>query len=251
MRVTAHLLAYNEQKIIPYSVRHYLTFCQSVTVHDLGSRDRTRELALKEGATIRRWDCKGVTDDPLNSHIKNTCHLNDNSDWTICADADEMIYFPQGAEATLNNYEQQQLAIIKPHGFEMVSDKFPTTTGQIYDEVKMGARDDHWYSKPIVFSKRRVASTEIGLGAHAASVTLKDGRKIHVPQGTPPTSPPCWLLHFHHISPVEEIGAGYNAIIARHGEMNRRMGWGIQRDGLAHARDKRAYIMSRIERVIS
>lgn len=250
MKVSAHILAYCEQKIIPYSVRHYRSFCQSVTVHDLGSQDRTREVAIKEGAAIRQWNCENKTNDPLNSAIKNSCWLNDDSDWCICADADELIYLPGGVEATLNEYEKQRLAIIKPHGWEMTSEKFPTTKGQIYEEVKWGARDDHWYAKPIIFSKRRVAKTEIGMGAHEVSVTLHDGSRIHVPQGTPPTSPPCWLLHMHHLGSIDEIGAGYEGIINRHGEMNKKMGWGIQANGKGHAFDKRKYIMDRLEKVI-
>lgn len=250
IRISAHLLAYNEQKIIPYSVRHFRTFCHSVTVHDLGSQDQTRELAIKEGATIRQWNCENKTNDPLNSAIKNSCWLNDDTDWVICADADELWYFPEGVESTLNEYEKQQLAIVKPHGFEMTSETFPTTKGQIYEEVKWGARDDHWYGKPTMFSKKRVAATNIGMGAHEVSIVLKDGHQILVRQGSKQSAPPCFLTHMHHLGSIEEIGAGYDGIIKRHGEMNKKMGWGIQANPLQHAKDKRAYIMSRLEKVI-
>lgn len=250
LKVTAHLLAYNEQRIIPFSVRHFLTFCESVTVHDLGSQDRTREFAIKEGAKIRQWDCKGKTDDPLNSAIKSSCWANDDTDWFICGDADELLWFPQGAEASLDAYEKQQLAFVKPHGFEMTSETFPTTKGQIYEEVKWGARDDHWYGKVNLFSKKRVASTEIGMGAHAVTVWLKDGSRVHVPQGSPQSEPPCYLTHMHHLGSIEEIGAGYDAIIKRHGEMNKNMGWGIQANPVQHAIDKRTYILERIQKII-
>lgn len=249
-KVTAHILAFNEERIIYYAVKHYRSFCCKVVLHDLGSTDSTQQIAQAQGAELVQHNCEGVTDDILNSHIKNTCWHNDKSDWVVCADADELIYLPQGVEVTLNEYERQQLAIIKPHGWEMTSETFPTTYGQIYDEVKWGARDDHWYAKPILFSRRRVAKTEIGMGAHEVSVTLHDGSRIHVPQGTPPTSPPCWLLHMHHLGSVEEIGRGYDGIIKRHGAMNKKMGWGIQAEPLQHARDKRKYIMDRLEQVI-
>lgn len=250
-KVTAHILAYNEKKIIPYSVRHYRSFCSKVVLHDLGSSDSTQQIAKAQGAEMVQHDCKGVTDDILNAHIKNTCWQDDDSDWIICADADELVYFPNGAEATLNDYERQQLAIVKPHGWEMTSETFPTTSGQIYEEVKWGARDDHWYAKPILFSRKRVAQTEIGMGAHEVSVTLKDGRRIYVPHGTKPSSPPCYLLHFHHLGTVEEIGTGYDEIIKRHGAMNKKMGWGIQANGSQHAKDKRKYITERLELVIN
>lgn len=251
IKVTAHVLGYNESRILAYTFRHYQSFCSRVVLHDLGSSDGSRELAAKMGVEVRQWDCKGVTDDILNAHIKNSCWQDGTADWIICADADELIYFPERTESVFNEYEKQQLPVVKPHGWEMFSDTFPTTTGQIYDEVRFGARDDHWYAKPILFSRKRVAKSEIGMGAHEAIFILNDGSKIEIKMDNLQSLPPCYLLHFHHIRPLKEVGEDYEAHINRQGAMNKKMGWGIQYDGMQHAKDKRNYITARLERVIS
>jgi glycosyltransferase involved in cell wall biosynthesis len=51
MKIHCHLLTRNEQHILPYSLRHYATFCERIFVHDMGSTDGTLEIAKSFGAT--------------------------------------------------------------------------------------------------------------------------------------------------------------------------------------------------------
>lgn len=249
-KVEVHILTHNEELILPYTLRHYRTFASKIVVHDTFSTDRTREIALANGAEVRDFDTEGGINDELHAQLKNTCWKGTDADWVIIADADELIYFPGGTEATLAAYEQAGVAMVKPHGFEMVSETFPTTPGQIYDEVKTGARDDKWYAKPILFSPKRVRESGFGVGAHCAEPVLADGRTLNVLMDYPKTEPPCYLLHCHQLGPIERIAAKYDATRSRMSETNVRNHWGNLEEGLKHATDKRNFIKLHLEQVI-
>ncbi len=249
MKIEAHIICFNELEILPFTIRHYLRFCSAVVIHDMGSTDGSVEQARVMGCEIVQHDCGGEFDDRLNQRVKNTSWLGRGADWVIQADADELIYFPYGAEATLAAYDKSSVAVAKPYGYEMTSDVFPTGDGQIYDEVKSGGRDDKWYAKPVIFSGNRVAEIAFGMGAHVCTAKLNDGTALSNP--TTPSAPSCFLLHFHHIGPIERIAKKYDDNLARRSQANIKGRWGNFEPGIKHATDKRNMILSKIERVIA
>ena len=249
MKIETHILAYNEEEIFIYAVRHYATFADRIILHDLGSTDGTLAIAAQFGIEVRRWDSKNQVNDLLNKKIKDEAWRGTDADWVIMADTDELIYFPKGAADSFNSYAAQGLPIVKPQGFEMFSETYPITNGQIYDEVKFGARDDRWYAKPIIFNPKLIKSIDFSPGAHTCIATLKSGAKFENP--TKHSEPPAYLLHFHQIGPIEEIARGYDDHIARMCEGNKKNHWGNFEPGIKHARDKRDYILSRLEKVIT
>jgi len=250
MKVEVHLLCFQEREILPYALRHWKTFASRIVVHDLGSTDGCQQIASEFCVDLKQWDCKGEFDDRLNKKIKNEAWLGTDADWVACVDADELIYFPSGAEFTLETYAGQGVEIIKPHGYEMMSDVFPTGSGQIYDEVKHGTREVLWYSKPGMFNAKRVESLDFGTGAHVVTATMKDGRRVYVDNKTPPCSPSTYFLHFHHIGGLDRITKRYAENQARQSAMNKQMNWGNREPPRKHAEDKRRMILARLERVL-
>lgn len=248
--VAVHILARNEEQMLPYALKHYREFCSELTVHDLGSTDRTIEIARSYGAIVKQHDSGGEFRDMLNKTIRNTCWIGTDADWVIIVDCDELLYFGAGVADTLKSYDQQQLAVVKPAGYEMTSEEFPTGPGQITEYVKYGARDIAWYSKPGMFSPKRVAKVDFGTGAHVVTATLHGGRTVVVDNNTPLSTPTTKLLHMHHLGSVEQIGAKYEAVIARLSPENRRMRWGVQADPYGHSKEKRRAIMAKLERVL-
>lgn len=249
-KVEVHVLCFNEAEILGYTLRHYRTFCAKMIVHDGGSDDGSQEIAKLYGAEVRPWNTEGKLNDGLAVILKNTCWLGTDADWVICADADELIYFPLGAEFTLESYAKTGAAVIKPYGFEMFSEKYPTTDGQIYDEVKMGARDDYWYGKPILFTPHRVEESGFGLGAHESDPLLTNGRRLHIAKDWPKPMPPAYLLHFHQIGPAQRIADRYDSIFGRFSALNIRHGWGNHTPGAIHVQQKRDLICPRLVPVI-
>lgn len=248
MNVHCHLLACDEEIIIPYALRHYLSFCSNVVVHDLGSKDSTMDIAKSSGAEIRQWDSGGIFDDRQNLKIKNECWHGTDADWIIVADCDEIIFFPDGVEKTLTAYTKSGLPIAKPFGYEMTSPTLPKTNGQIYEEIKYGGRDDKWYSKCALFSPKLVKFISYSPGAHQVSGTLHNGQ----PFGNPVefSIPYFYLLHYRQLGSIERMAELYDKRRAKLCENNVKMNWGWNGEGIVHATDKRNFILSRLERVI-
>jgi glycosyltransferase involved in cell wall biosynthesis len=274
MKIDVHIISRNEAEILAYAFRHYQKFAR-VFLHDFGSTDNTRPLAYENGVTVILEDTGDKVDDRVNKRIKETCWHGTDADWVAVVDADELLYFPQGVEATLAEYTAQGLAVIKPRGYDMTSDTYPTTTGQIYEEIKHGA--PNWlYDKPVLFSPKKVQAIEFWVGAHGiVSATLKDQlwnldqlrtipnlagqiremyrniRGSKLPNPEVHSEPPVLLLHFHHIGPVERIGQRYDATRARMCDNNVQMNWGnVHEAGLPHAIKQRETIKSKLERVL-
>lgn len=248
MNIQVVILAYNEEQMMPYTLRHYTTFADRITVFDGISTDRTREICRQFGARVVDFKTNGLND-MMNRHAKNTGWINDHkSDWVICVDTDEIVYFPKGAKETLAAYDEQRVQLVKTIGFEMFSETLPSGYGQIYDEIKTGARDERWYSKPVVFSPRRCRSVDFAAGAHTATAISIDGENI--PNPTVPNDPPTYLLHYHQIGPAERLAAKYDATRARLSPENIKNRHGNFDPGAKHVADKRALILPKLEQVI-
>lgn len=246
MTTEVHLLAYNESAILPYTMKHYRTFADRIVVHvATDTTDDTRELAKFFCAEVRDWNTNKEFNEVENMNLKNRCWKGTKADWVICADCDELIYFPFGADNQLQDMLARGIAIVKPQGWEIESEMFPTTTGQIYDEVKYGARDDKWYAKPILFNTHLVHEIGLGHGAHACRPLLKNGQQPGNP--TVFTDPPVLLLHCKHLGPLQRIAEGYDVRRSRLSAINVERKWGNFDPGAKHAQDKRAYIKAHLQ----
>ncbi len=206
-KVEVHILCFNEEEILPFSLMHYATFAERIIVHDGFSTDRSREIAREHGAEVRDFQSDGVND-TLFKRLKETCWLGSDADWVVTPDADEIIYFPEGSFHTLAAYEADRVAIVKPIGFEMFSDEMPTLDrGQIYQQVTRGARSTDWYSKPILFRPSLIKKLTFSAGSHTCWAELNDGTKISDPKT--PTSPETFLLHCHQLGGLDRIARRY------------------------------------------
>ena len=205
--VDVHLLAYNEALIMPYALRHYRTFARRIFVHDGRSTDATRDIAREYGAEVVDWDTNDSLDDQMAIVLKDTCWKGTDARWVIVPDADELIYFPKGADETLRAYEAQRLPMVRPHGWNMYSPTLPTTAGQIYDEIRQGApADDMWlYCKPILFQPAMIKHTGFSVGAHNSNTVLRDNRMLPKLTDRPFSDPPSLLLHYKWIGPADAI----------------------------------------------
>src|ERR1035437_2083346 len=250
MKIECHVLACNEEEILQYTLKHYTSFCSRTVMHDLGSSDSSKAIAQAYGVKIVDGDSGNQVNDIVNKKIKETCWQGTDADWVICADADELIYFPDGHKEAFESYTAQNIPIVKPHGWEMTSEAMPTTAGQIYDEIKMGGRDDQWYAKPIIFTPKMVGCIEFGAGAHVCRGTNKDGT-LMFENPTVFSKPPAYLLHYHQIGSIERIAKKYDRTRSRMCDANVNNKWGNFEPGIKHAQDKRNFILSRLERVIT
>lgn len=246
--IEVRIVAYNEEGIMPYTLRHYKTFASRIIVHDAGSTDRTREICKEYGVDVVDWDTAGKINDELLRILKETCWNGTDAKWVIMVDADELVHFPGGVAATLTAYDKQQVPAVKCKGFEMESPTYPDTMGQIYEQVNHGAPDDRWYGKPCLLSPERIQSIHFTHGAHECIVTTKRGQRVQSPRVN--HHPPTYLLHYKHIGSVQRVGDRYDGNKSRFSEVNIKHGWGWAGEGLTHAIQKRAEILTNRKKVL-
>jgi len=133
MKIEAYILAHNEEKLMPYIMRHYSQFADVIILEN-NSTDKTVDIAHEMGAVVWKYNIPDSMDAQLQTTIKNECWYDSKADWVMIVDADEFIYHPD----IINVLANSKATIIQPKMYNMFTDKFPTTKGQIYDEVNMG-----------------------------------------------------------------------------------------------------------------
>jgi glycosyltransferase involved in cell wall biosynthesis len=161
MKIETYCLANNEEKLMPYFMRHYTQF-SDVILLESNSTDRTVDIAKDMGAEIWHYDREDEINDQWFMDVKNSCWRDSEADWVIIVDADEFVYHPD----IKSILETTKSTIFLPRLFNMFSEKFPTTAGQIYEEVT-GGRDGG--GKMNLFKPSEIKYINYGPGCHAAN----------------------------------------------------------------------------------
>lgn len=171
MKIWAYCLVWNEEMMLDYYLRHYSQFCDKIIFYDNESTDRSREIIESYANTeIRTYKTNGKLSDQAYKDLK-TSSIQDsrgNADYVIISDCDEFIYHPnirKFLSDTLNKY-----SVYYPAGFQMASQTFPTTKGQIYYEVDRG-EPSPWYSKPMLINPNLVGDLSYVDGCHEFETT--------------------------------------------------------------------------------
>lgn len=154
MTVDVYATMHNEAPLVPYWLRHYERLADRIFVWEDQSTDGTRALLRAHPkVTLRPVQTHGIDDEAWVVGQWDTYRTLSRglADWVLVVDADEFIYHP-ALLTRLAQHAQDGAQILKLDGYHMMSDHFPTTAGQIYEEVTTGVRDFFWCHKPCVFS---------------------------------------------------------------------------------------------------
>lgn len=164
MTIEIYALCHNEALMLPYFMRHYNQYGQ-VHLYEGHSTDGSAELARSLGANIVPYDTGDECRDDLFINMKNFCWTNSQADWVMIVDIDEFIYHPY----LIDYLEKSKDTIIAPQNYNMFSDTFPTTEGQIYEEVQWGSECViPTSSKMSLFRPREITNIYYEPGAHVA-----------------------------------------------------------------------------------
>jgi glycosyltransferase involved in cell wall biosynthesis len=152
MKIDVYTIMHNEAPILPYFLRHYETVADRIFVFEDQSTDGTREILQSHPkVTLLHVDKPGVDDvywvNELWPHYKLLSR--GQADWCMCVDADEFVYHPRLREF-LEEKRAGGVQFLRCEGWAMLSETFPTTPGQIYEEINTGVYDKS-SSKWVVF----------------------------------------------------------------------------------------------------
>ena len=208
MNVEIYALCHQEAKIIPYFMRHYNQYGK-VFLFEGHSTDGSRELAESLGATVINLDTDNEVRDDIMIDCKNNCWKDSKADWVIVCDMDEFIWH-HNFIAYLSTVKE---TIVSPRTFEMFSNKFPTTQGQIYEEVQYGFETR---PKFFLFQPAKLKEMSYGAGCHDA---LPQG-EVYINYKTE-----IFCLHMRHLS-IDHVVNRNSYLNSRMSEINKKMHWG-------------------------
>lgn len=159
--LTVATMARNEEKIMPYFIRHYADIVDQIVIIDNDSTDKTEEIAknlCKDlGVKLHYLKLKtGGFNDAMKLSIFKSIQQGEivPSDWYIIVDTDELIHDKSGdLKETLYKCYEDGYLYLKPTGYQMSEPEFPIYDGRkITDRCKMGCRDKG-FDKPVVVHK--------------------------------------------------------------------------------------------------
>ena len=240
MRVVAYTLCWNEEKMIPFYLRHYERFCDKIIIYDNMSTDSSVTLAKKHPKVEVRQYGSAEIDERAYLEIKNNAYKEERgkADFVIVGDMDEFLYAPD-LGGLFVRAKRQRAAIICTEGYEMVSDEFPVDDGrQIWEVVDSGVPSG-------AFSKRVCFSPEVDIcfvaGCHHC---YPRGKNVKI------SSVHAFLLHYRWLG-VKYITERYSVYRQRLSEYNRLNNFGVEYDkGEVEIRKTYDDLSSKAEKII-
>lgn len=209
-KVTIHTITYNEEVLIGFFITHYrnrFPGCR-IVVHDNFSTDSTIEIAKTNDCEVIQFDTNNTIMDSKYLEIKNNCWKNDNTDWSLICDCDELLHFN---ENDLIYEESKGVTIIKSEAYNMVNmeNNFDLAS------IKHGSRCSP-YDKSYIFKRSEISTINYSPGAHSISPVgkVKYSDRAYV------------LCHYKCINP-EYQAARYEMYAKRLSEENRKNRWAI------------------------
>jgi hypothetical protein len=219
MKIHAHIIAFNEEKILPFTLDYYSIFCEKIFVYDNMSTDSSDEIYKKyPKVEVIKWDSNNEINEFNYIRIKSNEYRNrsrnQDVDWVIVCDCDEFLYHPNLIEV-LSGYKERGITVAKTSGHEMVSEVFPEYDGKLLiDKVRIGSDKMNNLSKCLIFNPNINVSYDIGAHGFSSNNSIfSEVDEIKV-------------LHYKFLGKdyVKEI---YRQRYERLGQINRQNQWGI------------------------
>lgn len=218
--VHLYSVCWNEERIIPHFMAYYGRFVDHFTIYDNGSTDSTlRLLASYPNVTVIETGRGGVFDERANLQIKNTAWkaAAGKADFVVVCDMDEFL-FHENLDVLLALMKKHGFTVLRPLGFQMVSERLPAYEGKalLTELVNMGLKDEHNYSKTVLFDPNRLSE-----------INFKNGCHRSFPEGVvkPFRSDCAKLLHYKYVD-REEILRKTRTYRHTFSEESRAKGWG-------------------------
>ena len=230
MNITLYTFLYNEEKILPYFLKHYSQYVNKIIVYNNESTDSSIEILndWKEcEIEIREFNTDNHYDEQTLLNLKNSCWKDCDSDYVIVCDMDELLYHPNLIEFI---EKQRYTDYFTTTGYHMIGDEIPTDyTKQIYEIIQNGTPDNQ-YNKNVLFRRKNITETNYAPGAHSSSFKGTE-RLINC------SVEELKLLHYKWLSPeyVADKHIHYGQRRSQHSINN---GWGshygLTRDRILH-----------------
>lgn len=174
MRVDVHVTCWNEERMLPFFLRHYEPIADQIFVYDDGSSDASRDIL--EGSsktTVIAIDTRSAP-----SYVQALQDVYDQcwkrsrgrADWVVVGNVDEHYDHPLGLRRYLHGCRRTGVTAVPALGFEMVAPAFPGPGAHLRSVVRAG-HPLAGLAKTCVFDPDKVLETNFAPGRHTASPT--------------------------------------------------------------------------------
>jgi hypothetical protein len=181
-KIDMYVLCWNEEKIIPYFLKHYENYVSNIYVYDNKSNDGgTKLLKSHPKVTVIPYDTKGEIRDDTYLQIKNNAWKNSigKADIVIVCDMDEFLHSDDLKKSIIKFYESDS-TIIKPTGYDMIVDEFEFNYGdELTNLVKTGYKNQ-LFDKLVMFKTKNITEMNYNGGCHVAAPR---GNKVKLFEG--------------------------------------------------------------------
>jgi hypothetical protein len=206
VRVTSlhvYTFNWNERPLVPFFLRHWSQVAEKIVVLDHHSDDGSAEMLLAAGCTVRPYGSPGRYVIGEQDAARQNCWHEVRGEaralaapptWVAVVDFDEFLWHPDLGRF-LDHATAEGHSVLRPVGFEMMSDTFPDASGRpLTAQVRRGFRHFQ-YCKPCLFRPDRVASMRFASGAHSANPVDADGQPVPITDVSD-----LKLLHYRRLS---------------------------------------------------
>lgn len=215
-RVHVHATCWNEERMLPFFLRHYEPIAERIFIYDDGSTDRSREILERcPRVTIEPIHCAGASYVEALQDLYNNCwkRSRGHADWVIVCNVDEHFHHPSGLAAYLSGCQTAGVTLIPSRGYEMVATRFPPSDVQLSSAIRRGMSS--WaHRKTTIFAPDAIDETHFGVGRH----TIQPVGRVTLPEA-------CELrmLHYKYL--------GFPYLRERHMQLESRRRAGDRRKG--------------------
>jgi glycosyltransferase involved in cell wall biosynthesis len=169
MKITIFLLCYNEELLLPLTLKHYRTRFPSANfvLVDNYSTDNSCNIAKENGMEIKQFESSNCQNEETMMYIRNNIWSDVTSGWIIMCDMDEWLEI---TEKDLIGEEEKGTTIINTNGCNIVANSKTIDLSDIdLFTLNEGVYSDN-FSKKILF---KVPDVQINFwwGAHTCRPT--------------------------------------------------------------------------------
>lgn len=170
-KIDMHVLCWNEEKIIPYFLKHYENFVSNIYVYDNISNDNSVKLLKSHPkVTVIPYHTNNEIRDDAYLQIKNNGWKNSigKADIVIVCDMDEFLY-SDDLKKSINNFYESDATIIKPTGYDMITGEFEFNyNDKLTNLVKTGYKNN-LFDKLVMFKTKNITEINYKGGCHVAT----------------------------------------------------------------------------------
>lgn len=221
---------WNEEVVLPFFLRHYGCFAQTINLLDNGSTDSSLEIIAEfrrrrpdVTVNVRSIDSDDRMRDDFLLNFKNHAWkecAGTSVDWVVIVDVDEFVQH-ENIGAELQRLRDERYTAILCVGYEMVGDGAPdpATAADLTKSIRRGLFSED-FSKCAVFNPNEITEIHYTIGAHVCSP--KGRVKIHHDQSLK-------LLHYKSLG-LDYVMARRRQLAERLSDVNKHYGWGVHNE---------------------